>query len=185
MHEKRFSGEVDRLRSPDRIERLQVEKVVDRCLEGLASPSVLDVGTGTGLFAEGFVKRGCRVEGVDANPEMIVHAQRLIPDARFVVGTAEKLPYPDGTFDLVFLGLVFHETDDAEAALRTAVRVARKRIAILEWPYREQEFGPPLPHRIEPERLAELFAAAAGRQPTVTSLANLDLIVLDKEPSGR
>lgn len=163
---------------------MQVEQVVERCLEGLSAASALDVGTGTGLFAEGFVKRGCRVEGVDANPDMIAHAQRLIPEARFVVGTAETLPYPDASFDLVFLGLVFHETDDAQGALREALRVARKRIAILEWPYREQEFGPPLPHRVDPERLAELFAAVAGRQPRVMSLANLDLIVLDKEPAA-
>ncbi len=182
MHEKRFSGEADRLRSPDRVERLQVEQVVERCIEGLATPSALDVGTGTGLFAEGFVKRGCRTEGVDVNPDMIAHARRLIPGARFVVGTAEALPYPDGAFDIVFLGLVFHETDDAEAALREALRVARRRIGILEWPYREQEFGPPLPHRVDPQRLAELFTAVAGRAPEVTSLEHLDLITLDKEP---
>jgi len=122
------------------------------------------------------------VEGVDANPDMIAHARRLIPEAHFVVGMAETLPYPDSSFDVVFLGLVFHETDDAQAALREALRVARKRIAILEWPYREQEFGPPLPHRVDPERLAELFATVAGRSPRVTSLAHLDLILLDKEP---
>lgn len=186
MHEKRFSGEVDRLRSPDRVARLEVETVVARCLEGLtggeeaADLSVLDVGTGTGLFAESFKKRGCRVAGVDVNPEMVSHARRLVPEAEFSVATAERLPFPDRSFEVVFLGLVFHETDDAEGALRSALRVARTRVAILEWPYKEQEFGPPLAHRVEPSLLRALCLTVAGREPTVIPLTSMELILLEK-----
>ena len=45
MHEKRFEGAIDRLRSPERVERLDVERVVDLCLESETATSVLDVGT--------------------------------------------------------------------------------------------------------------------------------------------
>jgi len=34
------------------------------------------------------------------------------------------MPFPDGAFDLVFMGLLLHEADDNLAALREAQRVA-------------------------------------------------------------
>ena len=48
MHEKRFDGKVERLRSPERVQRLEVDRVVDLCLEGDEIRDVLDVGTGWG-----------------------------------------------------------------------------------------------------------------------------------------
>ncbi len=34
MHEKRFEGDIARLRNPERIARLEVERVVTLCLKG-------------------------------------------------------------------------------------------------------------------------------------------------------
>jgi ubiquinone/menaquinone biosynthesis C-methylase UbiE len=147
MHEKRFDGDADRLRSPERIKRLEIDRVVDICLSGGLS-SVLDVGTGTGLFAEIFSRHGLNVAGVDASSEMIDAALKHVPNADMRVGTAEKLPFEDKSYDLVFLGFVFHETDEPARAVAEALRVARRRVAILEWPFRFQETGPPLVHRV-------------------------------------
>ena len=83
-----------------------------------------------------------------------------MPGADFREGIAESLPFENGSFDLVFLGHVLHETDDPVAALREARRVARLRVAILEWPYRREEHGPPLEHRLRPRRIASLARAA-------------------------
>jgi ubiquinone/menaquinone biosynthesis C-methylase UbiE len=156
MHERRFQGNPDRLRSPDRVAQLEVERVVTLCLEGIAAHSVLDVGTGTGVFAESFVAHGLEVAGLDVNPDMVLAAQRLVPQAHFEQAPAEAIHHRDQAFDLVFLGLVLHETDDALQALREARRLARMRVAVLEWPYLEQEHGPPLDRRLSPEQLAEL-----------------------------
>jgi ubiquinone/menaquinone biosynthesis C-methylase UbiE len=114
------------------------------------------VGTGTGLFAEQFAKKGLQVTGLDANPEMLPAAQQYVPSGTFQEGIAEKLPFPDGSFDLVFMGLLLHETDDILAALREAHRVALQRVAILEWPDEEQPFGPPREHRLSYEKIALL-----------------------------
>ncbi|HUX19733.1 MAG TPA: methyltransferase domain-containing protein [Spirochaetia bacterium] len=158
MHEKRFNGDAERLRSPERVKRLEVERVVEACLSG-GIKNVLDVGTGTGLFAEGFLHRGVAVSGVDASPDMVTAAKKHLPDTEIRVGTAEKLPFEDKSFDLVFLGLVFHETDDPAGAVAEALRVARKRIAILEWPFRTQEIGPPLVHRVNLKQMKILLDA--------------------------
>ena len=51
MNERRFNGSVDKLRNPERLERLQLERVLAYSLAGVAVKDVVDVGTGTGVFA--------------------------------------------------------------------------------------------------------------------------------------
>jgi ubiquinone/menaquinone biosynthesis C-methylase UbiE len=172
MHERRFEGDVSRLRSPERVERLEVEKVTGLCLEKGNAHSVLDVGTGSALFAESFSKHGLEVSGVDANPEMIAAAQKFVPKGSFREGIVEALPYPDGSFDLVFLGLVLHEADELRKALKEVHRVARNTVCILEWPYKEQTFGPPLTDRLDPKVLGDEFKKAGFREWSLTELNN-------------
>jgi SAM-dependent methyltransferase len=179
MHEKRFEGDISRLRSLERVERLEVERVVDLCLENGQADSFLDVGTGTGLFAEAFAGHGLTVAGVDVNPAMLASARRFVPKGDFRTGTAEALPYPDRSFDLVFLGLVLHESDEPLKTLKEALRVAWKRVGIQEWPYRDQSFGPPLAHRLNPEDLAVLFQKAGFRKWKMTDLADTVLFLLE------
>jgi len=179
MHEKRFEGAPERLRSAERVERLEVERVTALCLEGRQRNNVLDVGTGSGLFAEAFFKHSLAVSGVDANPEMLVAARQFVPAGDFRQGVAEELPYPNGSFDLVFLGLVLHESDEPLKALQEARRVARQRVGILEWPYREGLFGPPLAHRLNSEDLMDLFHQAGFRKWKLTGLSNTVFYGLD------
>ena len=179
MHEKRFEGDITRLRLPERVERLEVGRVVELCLEKSQIKNVLDVGTGTGLFAEEFFCRGLSVAGLDVNPEMLPAARQFVPKGGFRQGEIEALPYPDGSFELIFLGLVLHESDDTLKALKEARRVASKRVCILEWPYRDQPFGPSLADRLNPEILASLFKKAGFRKWTMKDLANTVLYRLE------
>jgi ubiquinone/menaquinone biosynthesis C-methylase UbiE len=156
MHEKLYNSGIDRLRAPERVARLEVERVVGLCLEAANLKSVLDVGVGSGLFAEAFAQHGLEVAGVDINPEMIVAAKRFVPKGDFRESTAEALPYPDASFDLVFFGLLLHESDEPLKVLQEAKRVSRQRICILEWPYQEGEFGPPLADRLNPNKIDEI-----------------------------
>jgi ubiquinone/menaquinone biosynthesis C-methylase UbiE len=179
MHERRFEGDISRLRFPERMERLEVERVVDLCLENGDAHSILDVGTGTALFAEAFSKRGLDVSGVDVSLEMLAAAQQFVPKGKFREGTAEALPYPDSSFDLVFMGLVLHETDELPKALMEAHRVTRKKVCILEWPYREQPFGPPITDRLKPDDLADQFKKAGFRSWKSNDLLNMILYRLE------
>ncbi len=179
MHEKRFEGDLARLRSPERVERLEVGRVIDLCLDKGQVENVLDVGTGTGLFAGAFAQRSLKVSGVDVNPEMLAVARQFVPEGDFHAGTVEKLPFPDDSFDLVFLGLVLHESDDPLKALKEVLRVARQKVCILEWPYRDQSFGPPLIHRLNPGDLDGLFREAGFQRWKMTDLANTVLYSLE------
>jgi ubiquinone/menaquinone biosynthesis C-methylase UbiE len=174
-HERRFHGAPEMLRSPSRIELLEVERVVTLCLEGIAAEIALDVGTGTGIFAEGFAAQGLVVTGIDANPAMLEAARRYVPQGWFVLAPAEAIPYPNSAFDLVFLGHILHEADDPLVALQEAWRVARQRVTVLEWPYRQEEHGPPLAHRLMPEEIAELAQAAGLLKVEALPLAHMML----------
>jgi ubiquinone/menaquinone biosynthesis C-methylase UbiE len=121
----------------------------------------LDVGTGSGLFAEAFAAAGLAVTGIDTNPDMLLAAREFVPSARMVQATFEELPFDDASFDIVFLGHVLHETDDLLQALEEARRVARLRVCVLEWPFIGEEQGPPLHHRLDPDDVL-LAAAASG-----------------------
>ncbi len=179
MHERRFNQAVDKLRSPERIARLEVERVVELCLKNLNADSVLDVGTGSALFAEKFAARGLRVAGVDVNPEMVEHARRFVPGGNFRVAPAEVVPFEDQDFDLVFMGVVLHEADDALKALTEARRIARMRVAILEWPYVEEEYGPPLAHRLSETKVNALAAEAGFGNVEMISLTHTVLYRLE------
>lgn len=173
-HERRFHGTADQLRAADRVARLNVPRVVALSLAGLTAASVLDVGTGTGIFAEAFAAAGLAVTGIDVNAALLTIAAEYAPAAQFREASAEQIPFPDDSFDLVFLGHVLHETDDPAAALREARRVARQRVAILEWPYRDEPHGPPLAHRMSPATVADLAASAGFSQVEAIPLEHMD-----------
>ena len=181
-HERRFQGGVERLRSPERVALLEVQKVVLLSREGLELTSILDVGTGTGIFAEAFLGETVRVVGIDPNPELLSAARRLVPHANFLEGVAEALPFEDASFDLVFLGHVLHEADDPRAVLEEVRRVARFRAAVLEWPFRREEMGPPLQHRMEPSRIMELARVAGYASIERTELKHMDFYRLQPRP---
>ncbi len=179
MHEKQFDGPVERLRAPERVARLEVDRVAALCLEAGDYKTVLDVGVGSGLFAEAFSQRGLEVSGVDINPQMIQAARQFVPQGDFRQSTAETLPYPDAAFDLVFMGLLLHESDEPLKALQEARRVTRQRVCILEWPDRIQEFGPPLEHRLSPKKIADLAKQAGFGHVENIQLTHLVLYLLN------
>jgi ubiquinone/menaquinone biosynthesis C-methylase UbiE len=174
VHERRFNGAAERLRAPERVARLEVPRVVALSLKGLTVHSVLDVGTGTGIFAEAFANNGLAVTGIDTNAELLAHAREYAPTATFEEAPAENMPFAEGAFDLVFLGHVLHETDNPLAALEEAHRVGWQRVAILEWPYREQPFGPPLAHRIAPATVVDLATRAGFSEVEHIELDQMD-----------
>ncbi|MCD4671936.1 MAG: class I SAM-dependent methyltransferase [Anaerolineaceae bacterium] len=132
MREKRFDGKPEELRSPERIAVLEVKTVIDLVLQDVQADSVLDAGTGSGLFAEAFHKQGLEAVCVDVSQDMLDLARQYLPGADLRLGKAEALPFPDRYCDLVFLGHVLHETDVPLQALKEARRVGRKRTAVLE-----------------------------------------------------
>ncbi len=72
---------------------------------GLPGQRLLDLGTGTGLVARAFARRGARVCGTDIAAGQIetarAEARRESLDIDFQVAPADACPYPAATFDVV------------------------------------------------------------------------------------
>jgi ubiquinone/menaquinone biosynthesis C-methylase UbiE len=181
-NERRFHGEPDRLRCSERLALLEVDRVITLSIEGLGSGRILDVGTGTGVFAEAFLASGFAVVGIDANGVMLDVARRLVPKAEFKQARAEAIPYGNGEFDLSFLSLLLHETDDPVQALREARRVSRSRVVVLEWPYVHDDHKPPLEHRLSVERILDIAKRAGLEHVEHQRLTYTDLYRMAVEP---
>ena len=86
---------------------------------GLDPASVVaDVGSGTGLLSELFLKNGNRVYGVEPNREMREAGERLLARyANFVSvdGRAEETTLDDASVDFVTAGQAFHWFDPPRA----------------------------------------------------------------------
>jgi SAM-dependent methyltransferase len=179
MSEDKVYRQIEKLRDPNRLAFLETDQVVQFCLEGISTATILDVGTGSGIFAEAFFRQGLAVTGIDIQEVMLEAARTFVPAASFRRASAESLPFKDQAFDLVFLGLVLHESDHPLSALQESARVCNLRLAVLEWPYREENIGPPLEHRIKPGHLQEMAATSGFSRIKTIPLKYLNLYLLD------
>lgn len=86
---------------------------------------ILDVGAGDGRIAKGFgeATASLAVEGIDV---------MLRPDTKIPVSLFDgsKIPFPDDSFDVVTFVDVLHHTDDPDALLKEAARVASTAVVI-------------------------------------------------------
>ncbi len=97
--------------------------------DGYRGRDVLDVGCGAGTDLVRFARGGATVTGVDIAASAIdlakqnVAQQGIAADLR--VADGERLPFPDGTFDVVFAHGVVQYTHDPRALVRECHRVLR------------------------------------------------------------
>jgi demethylmenaquinone methyltransferase/2-methoxy-6-polyprenyl-1,4-benzoquinol methylase len=93
---------------------------------------VLDLATGTGVFAFDWVERqNASVIALDITPAMLHHAKSVdakrnyaLP-VRFVGGRTESLPFPDDRFDAISIGLALRNLTDLGASFREMARVLK------------------------------------------------------------
>jgi len=85
---------------------------------------ILDVGCGIGSIEERLPK--LNITGLDASEEMLIEARKR-SDHVFVKGEAAKLPFPDGSFDAVFMITSLEFLTGYKEALDEAARVLTNR----------------------------------------------------------
>lgn len=110
-------------------------------LRSLPTPArVLDVGSGAGdlclEIASAARRLGHRTHlvSLDLHPDIQAFARRRLAgtEARFVVGDARSLPFPEGAFDLAVCTLMLHHFTEADAArvLSELRRVSRGAVLV-------------------------------------------------------
>jgi len=89
----------------------------------LEGKRILDVGCGLGTYVKKMCAFSEEVYGVDVDPEKVAEASRTLPNIQ--LAPAEKLPFPDGFFDVVLLHEVIEHIEDDRQAIREAHRVIK------------------------------------------------------------
>lgn len=103
-----------------------------RLAEPLEGARTLDVGSGTGAFAQALLARGAAsVVATDRSAAMLKRAARRLTDAgpraRVVRADGRRLPFGDACFDVITIGYLLHllRPPSALAVLAEARRVLR------------------------------------------------------------
>ena len=89
--------------------------------------TVLEPAAGTGLIAKNIVNSAAHIEATDASPEMIAEAKRDNRSAKlhFSVQDMFRLPYADGSFDVIIVANALHIVPEPEKALSEIRRVLK------------------------------------------------------------
>ena len=124
---QRFSGRVENyIKYRPGYPHGVLETLTKEC--GLTGKSVVaDIGSGTGMLSELFLKNGNRVFGVEPNREMRKAGERQLtkyPTFTSVAGTAEATTLADRSVDFVTAGPAFHWFD-REGARREFARILK------------------------------------------------------------
>jgi ubiquinone/menaquinone biosynthesis C-methylase UbiE len=121
----------------------------------------LEIGAGTGYFSLNLLQAGAieRATATDISPGMLAtleeNAGQLGLAVRTAAAEAETLPFPDGSFDLVFGHAVLHHIPDLAQAFSEFSRVLRP--------------GGTLAFCGEPSRYGDLMAAIPKRTALLTA----------------
>ncbi len=100
--------------------------------------TVLDLGAGTGKFTRSLVARGLEVTAVEPDDMMRAALADALPSVRTLKGTAEAIPLPDASVDVVTAAQSWHWVDQA-LALPEAARVLKPGGSLaLVWNIRDE-----------------------------------------------
>jgi SAM-dependent methyltransferase len=77
------------------------EQILRSARLGRRADRALDVGCGAGLSTAAVAPLARRVIGLEPVPAMLAYRRTVAPQAGFVIGQAERLPFPAASFDLV------------------------------------------------------------------------------------
>lgn len=92
---------------------------------------ILDLGCGTGQLTSELSRRGARVFGLDASPDMVSQARRQYPELTFQVGDGQRLSF-ESEFDAVFSNATLHwmpRADDVASGVARALRPGGRFVA--------------------------------------------------------
>jgi 2-polyprenyl-3-methyl-5-hydroxy-6-metoxy-1,4-benzoquinol methylase len=91
----------------------------------LKGKKLLEVGCGMGYFSQMAIKKGARVTGLDVGKKLISISKSKCPTGNFVVGSALRLPFKSGDYDVVISTEVIEHCENPQKAISEIIRVLK------------------------------------------------------------
>lgn len=142
---------------------------------GLTSNRLIaDLGSGTGLFSEIFLKNGNTVFGVEPNAEMREAGEQILagyPNFKSVNGTAEATTLADHCLDFVVAGQAFHWFDRKKARPEFARILKSAGWVVLTWNG----------YRVESSQMMAAYQSLVAKYGTDYSEVQREVVSVDVE----
>ena len=134
-----------------------------RAIAPWAGKTLIDLGCGTGYWLSGYAAEAARVVGIEPDPALranAVQAAARMPGTEVLAGSAEHIPLPAASADVVHARFAYFFPPGTDAGLTEVLRVLRAggRLVAVDNDYRWGEFS-------------RLLAASATRPPRQTAAA--------------
>src|SRR4051812_1608700 len=106
-------------------------------LEQLRGSDVLEIGCGSGVHARILAEGGAHVTAIDLTPTAVAMTRRRLElhglQGKVIEADAERLPFPDASFDFVWSWGVIHHSANTPAVIDEIARVLRPggRVALM------------------------------------------------------
>ena len=88
---------------------------------------LLDVGCGTGLTTRPWK---CKRFGIDPSKKLLEKAKKSDPEGEYVLAPAEKIPFPDKSFDIVISITAIQNFNNIEKGLNEIKRVGKGKFIL-------------------------------------------------------
>ncbi|MBS3137687.1 class I SAM-dependent methyltransferase [Candidatus Woesearchaeota archaeon] len=106
-----------------------LQHLFDKIAQEYPNGKLLEIGCGIGTDLREFARRGMQVTGVDLTENAInytkQHLEAFNLKGKLIVSDAEKLPFKDNTFDVVYSFGVLHHTPNTQKAINEVHRVLK------------------------------------------------------------
>lgn len=189
-HEKFDVAKLERLNDPARL--TEMDPAVMWSALGSPKPRVIvEIGAGTGVFAERFsiLAEGARVYAVDNEPVMVdwmLQHRANLPEACIVPVLSEEtgVPLSDAIADLVVMINLHHELADPRAIYSEAARLVRSggQALVVDWAPGAPGQGPSDGVRVDAQCIAAALEGAGFRHTAMHSGLPRHSLVTARKP---
>lgn len=100
-------------------------KLIKRLVLKKKPQNVADIGCGTGSLSADLLKSGLEVTGIDIDKRAVKYCKDNVKGVKFLVASADKLPFNDDFFDIVIASDIIEHLDEEQTTLTELRRITK------------------------------------------------------------
>lgn len=148
MGKKFDPKKIEKLNNPKRLESIPPDFVWEK-LNLSEAKTIVDIGSGTGLFSTAFSKfmDNGKVYALDISEVMVEWMKKNLVGFKNVIPmimSESEIPFEEKSSDLVIMISLHHELESPDTILAESMRILKAggKICIIDWKKEETPYGP-------------------------------------------